>query len=692
MDNPQYTEADSYNAPTLGDNEAMLRAFASVLPDLAFILDEDGRYVDVLNPASRLLYSEAKNVKGRRIAEILPADIATNCLKVIHLALDTQQPQTFRYQLDVIAGVRCFEAHVAPLPGVSHGPRKVVWIARDITEQRQAEEALKASRAHYQNLDRISRVLARSTGTEEMLQKVVQEMLAIFKADRAWFLYPCDPNSASWRVPVEANVPEYPGALALNLEVPTDPVSAKIFQAALASDMPVMFDFTQKDEVGEVLRQFNIKTQIVIALRPLLGEPWLLGMHQCGRQRLWSESDQKLLKDIAERIADSLTSHVLFNQLQEDIARRKQIEASLKESEARLQAILDHSPAIIYVKDRDLRFTLINQRFEGLFGISRADLIGKTVDELFPPELAEAYTRNDRQVMAQLKPMTFEERAQQHDGIHVYLSTKFPLLDSAGRPYALCGISTDITERKAAEERTQSLLEQNRRLTQRLYSVQEEERQHLAHELHDELSQYIAAINLHAQAIANLPSDQIDKIHSYAEIISSSARHIQSETRDLVLRLRPAALDELGLLSSIQEHIDSWSRQYPDIRCKFAYDTTVGELGETINIALYRIIQEALTNIAKHSHANQASITLRHCRRNGDPRNRLCLIITDNGIGYDPGSRHNGFGLTSMRERVVALGGDVEIRALPNQGVTIVAEIPLPATAAHRSGTAPAGV
>ncbi len=669
-------------APHTDASEEMLRAFAAALPDLAFVLDEEGRYVDVLNPDSRLLYREAENIKGRLIAEVLPPEITAECLRVVRQTLATQKPQTFRYQLDVIAGPRQFEAHVAPLPGMHHGARKVIWLARDITQQLEAEQALRASREHYQNLDRISRVLARSTGTEEMLRKVVQEMLAIFKADRAWFLYPCNPDSASWHVPVEAAVPEYPGAFALNLEVPTDAVSAKIFRAALASAAPVMFDFIQQDEIGDTLRQFNIKTQIVIALRPLLGEPWLLGMHQCSHQRLWTEDEKKLLKDIAERIADSLTNYVLFNQLQADIARRKQIEASLKESEARLQAILDHSTAIIYVKDLDLRFTLINRHFEEIFDINRQRLIGKTVHELFPKELADPYARNDRQVLEQLRPITFEERAQQRGGMHTYLSTKFPLLDSAGIPYALCGISTDITERKAVEERTQSLLEQNRRLTQRLYTVQEEERQHLAHELHDELSQYIAAINLHAQAIANLPAGQIDKIHSYAEIISASARHIQGETRGMVLRLRPAALDELGLLSSIQEHIDTWSRQYPDIHCKFTCDTTVGDLGETINIALYRIIQEALTNIAKHSRANQVSIALRHCRRSGDPHNRLCVIITDNGVGFDPGARQHGFGLTSMRERVAALGGELEIRALPNQGVTIVAAIPLPAAAA----------
>lgn len=681
------TPAVNDSTPTSTHTDAsveMLRAFASVLPDLAFILDEEGRYVDVLNPASRLLYSEAESLKGRLIAEILPPDITADCLRVIHQALETQQPQTYRYQLEVIAGRRCFDAHVAPLPGVTDGPRQVVWLARDITEQLAAEAALTASRTHYQHLDRISRVLARSTSTAEMLQKVVQEMLAIFQADRAWFLYPCDPNSSSWHVPVEATVPEYPGAFALNLEIPTDPVSAKIFGIALASSMPVIFDFIQQDEIGDTLRQFNIKTQIVIALRPLLGEPWLLGMHQCSHQRLWSEHDQKLLKDIAERIADSLTSYVLFNQLQADITRRQQIEASLTESEGKLQAILDNSTAVIYAKDLAGRYILVNRHFENVFHISKSEIQGKTDYDIFPRALADAFRANDLQVVLRHGPIEFEEIAPSNNEPRTYISIKFPLHDNTGAINAVCGISTDITARKAVEEHTQSLLEQNRRLTQRLYTVQEEERQHLAHELHDELSQYIAAINLHAQAIGNLPAHQIDKIHSYAEIISSSARHMQSETRNLVLRLRPAALDELGLLSSIQEHIDNWSRQYPDIRCKFSCDTTVGELGETINIALYRIIQEALTNVAKHSRANQISITLRHCRRTGDPQNRLCIIITDNGIGFDPGARQNGFGLTSMRERVAALGGELNIRAQPHQGVTIVAEIPLPATAVTR--------
>ena len=134
---------------------------------------------------------------------------------------------------------------------------------------------------------------------------------------------------------------------------------------------------------------------------------------------------------------------------------RKLAEQAIQESEGRLQAIMDGSSAVIYVKDLEGRYILINRKFESVFNLNRTEIIGKTDFEIFPQEIAEAFRSNDAMVVVAKAPLQSEEVAPHADGLHTYVSNKFPLWDTGGCVYAVCGISTDITKRKRAEEALQ---------------------------------------------------------------------------------------------------------------------------------------------------------------------------------------------------------------------------------------------
>ena len=124
----------------------------------------------------------------------------------------------------------------------------------------------------------------------------------------------------------------------------------------------------------------------------------------------------------------------------------------LRESEERLQAIIDQTTAVIYMKDLEGRYLLINRHYEELFGVTREEARGRTDAEVFPKQIAAKFRENDLRVMSAGRPMEFEEIAPHRDGLHTYISLKFPLLDASNRPYAVCGISTDISERKRFED------------------------------------------------------------------------------------------------------------------------------------------------------------------------------------------------------------------------------------------------
>lgn len=139
-------------------------------------------------------------------------------------------------------------------------------------------------------------------------------------------------------------------------------------------------------------------------------------------------------------------SHTDISQAKAAAIQRKQADEALRKSQEQLQAILDYSPAVIYLTDKQHRYKLINRKFESLFKTSLAEIIDKNVEEVWQPEIAEVFLRNNQKVIEQGMPLEVEEVAPHEDGLHTYRTIKFPIYDLSGIPYAVCGISTDITD------------------------------------------------------------------------------------------------------------------------------------------------------------------------------------------------------------------------------------------------------
>jgi len=216
----------------------------------------------------------------------------------------------------------------------------------------------------------------------------------------------------------------------------------------------------------------------------------------------------------------------------------------------------------------------------------------------------------------------------------------------------------------------QALIE-NRDLVGRIIEVQEEERQRLARELHDELGQHLNAIKLDAQAL-NAGAGQ-EAQEACARRIAASADHVYGVASNLVRRLRPPALDDLGLVAALEALVDSWRRSHPTLRVQLSTGGKLDDLGERRNLAVYRIVQEALTNCVRHSQADRMFIDL---TRTPDPDSGLLLEIRDDGVGA-PADVRPGGGMTGMRERAVVLGGSFQLLSETGRGVTIHVEIPL---------------
>ncbi len=232
------------------------------------------------------------------------------------------------------------------------------------------------------------------------------------------------------------------------------------------------------------------------------------------------------------------------------------------------------------------------------------------------------------------------------------------------------------TKQQLEEMHDTELLRGNRRLMQNLFNIQEEERRLLARELHDELGQWLTAMYAEAETIAH-HSNKGSTVYTRAQAISKCIKKTHEAVLAMLHQLRPALLDTLGLVEALHAMKNDWRDHHTHISLNLELKDKLDKLGEPINTTVYRIIQEALSNISRHAQATQAHVCI--SRESGviSKDDFLSLRIVDNGEGFDIDQASNGLGLLGMRERTIAAGGEFTIHSIPNDGTQIHVRLPL---------------
>ncbi|MCE9607282.1 MAG: PAS domain-containing protein [Planctomycetia bacterium] len=348
-----------------------------------------------------------------------------------------------------------------------------------------------------------------------------------------------------------------------------------------------------------------------------------------------------------------------------DITDRKNAEDNLRTREAQLTGILDNTTAVIYLKDPEGRYLIVNQMHRNLFQKGDESLIGKQDADIFPEEVARRFVDSDAAIWRAQAPLDFEEDAPHPDGLHTYRSIKFPVRDEAGKMIALGGISTDVTDLKKAHEAL--IAKQN--LLRNLIEVQEDEKQFLCREFHDGLIQYAVGSLMLLESRQALLSDG-PAAPTIQAVIDNLRRGVE-DGRRAIRGIRPAVLDDSGLAAAIEDLIGQFENSGIHVTAKC--DTEIGRLPETIQTTVYRVVQEALNNAKKHSDTDVIRIEMKQADGN------LTLEVRDFGCGFDVAkSRNKGFGLLGMTERVRLLGGECIIESEQDAGTRISVRIPLP--------------
>jgi two-component system sensor histidine kinase UhpB len=222
-------------------------------------------------------------------------------------------------------------------------------------------------------------------------------------------------------------------------------------------------------------------------------------------------------------------------------------------------------------------------------------------------------------------------------------------------------------------------VEEKRQLAERAVSLQDLERKQIARELHDEFGPYLFSLRAHASALTRLsgaPDASAEAVRKHGSAILEQLNALQQCNRRVLERLRPVGLAELGLREALEALLRLWRESHPDVAIETTISRSLGETGETTELTIYRVVQEALTNVFRHARATSVNVTIESAGQVGTSGGRDCALVRvrDNGRGLEPDHKL-GLGLTGMRERIMALGGTLSV-ASSDGGVTVEALIP----------------
>jgi PAS domain S-box-containing protein len=399
-----------------------------------------------------------------------------------------------------------------------------------------------------------------------------------------------------------------------------------------------------------------------------------------------------VLELLSAQAAISIANATLYADLLQENSERRRAEQAVRDSKELLQSIIDNSTAVIYLKDLEGRFLMINRRFADLFHVSQQAIVGRTDYDVFPREQADAFRAIDGQVLATGTALQAEEEVRQDDGLHTYISLKSPLCNAAGQPYAICGISTDITERKQAEAERQA-----RKTAEAESRAKTEFLRNMSHELRTPLN----AILGYAQALKRSPS--LDGRQATGlNTIHQSGQHLLTLINDLLdlakieagkLELYPEPINLSTFLTVVADIIRVRAEQKS---LYFSYDVSP-HLPQAVRAdekRLRQVLLNLLGNAVKYTDRGWVRFGVQVLAQDGTTA-RLRFAVEDTGVEMTPEQlarifrpfervgdvrrrAGTGLGLMISRQLVHLMGSDIHVESQPGEGSHFWFEVTLP--------------
>ncbi|MDO8262385.1 MAG: PAS domain-containing protein [Gallionella sp.] len=367
-----------------------------------------------------------------------------------------------------------------------------------------------------------------------------------------------------------------------------------------------------------------------------------------------------------------------------DITERKQAESEKEamkdkaiEALALLQTVLDSTPDWVFAKDKNYRFLFVNRAFAAAQSYAPEDMIGRPDTDFWPDDLCGGdpargirgfHTDDDAAMAGNLTHNPNDPATFANGELGIFDTLKMPLRDTKGHCYGVLAYARDVTDRKIAEQRL-------RELTAHIQTVREEEKASIAREIHDDLGGTLTALKMEVYWLAEelSASKEAEPLLKHVELMAQLTENAVNVTRRVITGLRPTILDDLGLLAALEWQAEQFYK-HTGIECRVNSIEDKVKLDRQHSIALFRIFQETLTNVARHSGASRVEVEF-HC---GDEE--VMLSISDNGRGLPDGHTvaPTSYGQRGMSERAEQLGGKIKFDSPPGGGFNVTVILPLP--------------
>jgi len=401
-------------------------------------------------------------------------------------------------------------------------------------------------------------------------------------------------------------------------------------------------------------------------------EQFLTVIKEITKRKEVEDALRKTHDELEQRVAERTAELENINQkLRRQIVECEYAEAALKESEQKYSTLVEDALIGVYIiKDGIIEFA--NDKFAAIYGYEKDELIGmQSLDLVHPEDRVLIKEMRAKRLKGEKVPSEYEIRGVRKNGDTIWVMRSFSLINFKDGP-AIAGIVSDRTKRRKAEQALRESGKELRILSNQLLSTEEKERKRIARELHDGIGQALSAIKFSVENSLRQLRNEADhsELKSLEAVIPLTQKAIE-EVRRIVKDLRPSILDDLGILATINWFCREFQDLYAGIRIKREIDLQEGDIPSSLKTLIYRILQEALNNIAKHSRADLIQLALEKSDSG------IELKIQDNGVGFDlaktislkPSQR--GFGLASMRERAELSGAKFEIKSTVGEGTTI---------------------
>lgn len=650
-------------------SEKRLEALVGSIDEVVFEFDEQGTYVNLWAADEALLAHPPEQLIGRRIDEVFDDDVVGTRMQIIDRVLETGESQTVEYPLETRSGNRWFLARVNPIPSVEGPPKTVSWLARDITMRKRAEEALRQSERRLSQIiegtslpglvldanhivthwNRACQVLTgmpaeRMVGTRDHWKPFYDQQRPLL-ADLVL-------DGAS-----EMELRRYYGDHYQESTLIEGAYDAEGFFPQLGDNGRWLFFTTAplKDHDGNVVGA-------VEAFRDI--------------------TERKRVEDALEqRVAELM----LLNEIGNKITRSLGVETVLESAIQVLQRSFHYQSVAIFTLDRD---KLILEAVGGH--------LAAVLDEGDDMELEEGLigwaARHAETVLVNDVETDPRSVNRYPDQVTSRSELSVPIQTAAGVAGVLdvqsihrdaFGVNDVLVMETLADqiavalentrlyEAERAAREELRDLTSYLQDARERERTRIAREIHDEFGQMLTALKMDlswlAKRLPNHAPELTEKAETMSDVIDRSFKIVRRVSSEL----RPGILDDLGLAAAIEWQAEQYAER-SGIALELHLNEASGMLNRELSTALFRILQEALTNVGRHANATEVRIDL-----DVSPV-EVTLVVADDGRGISPQeiSNRESLGLIGMRERARRLGGDVTVEGVSGRGTTVVASIP----------------